>query len=518
MHSIIAKEEPSSLTSLVKKFERRKDLSPCVRLQIASIALFNKQHGTPTRLSRSYKISRTFVYQLKNHLLHHSTTLFGVCEGLPSQISPYFNPLYLILQLRLIGHSSLSAISEILGNLGISHNSTGYISELLDKIGSLCPSIIEWKGSCVGASDEIYYNGHKPILVTVEVSSMAILHAQVLTSLSKDAWTKAWKSMSDKSIIVDTLIMDEGRALQGARDSLDEQTGYQPDTFHSIAYKLGIYNTRLKRDLSEAQTYLQGREERYFATKTDETAEKVYKEYLDGRAKVIKQQEILNHFQFLYGCMLQQMKVFHSSDGRVRLKSFATQEVQAAIDLMRLLPITGLSKTLNQIQKILPNLFNFLDTAQKGVEIMAKKIDSVQLLFWAQAWQNSKIACKIKHDYPKRCLFFNKMQQDLDFIRKDFKGSENEFDVFAFDVFKDFDIHCAQSSAPVENINAFLRPFINQSKGQISQNMINLLMFYHNHKVFKRGKRKGFAPIELLSGTKLNKSWLDILAEKAKNL
>jgi hypothetical protein len=518
MHSIIAKEEPSSLTSLVKKFERRKDLSPFIRLQIASTALFNKQHGTPTELSRSYKISRTFVYQLKNHLLHHSTTLFGICEDLPSQISPYFNPLYLILQLRLIGHSSLSAISEILCNLGISQHSTGYISETLDKMGSLCPSIVEWQGSCVGASDEIFYIRHKPILVTVEVSSMAILQAQVLSSLNKDAWEKAWKSMLDNGIILNKVIMDEGRALQGARDSLDEQTGYQPDTFHSIAYKLGQYNARLKRDLAEAQTYLQGREERYFATKTNETAEKVYKEYLDGRTKVLKQQEILSHFSFFYGCMLQQMKVFHSSDGRMRLKSFATQEVQAAIDLMRLLPITGLNKTLNQIQKILPNLFNFLETAQKGFEIMANKIDSVQLIFWAQAWQNSKIACKIKHDYPKRSLFFLKMQQDIDFIRNDFKGSENEFDALAFDIFKDFDIHCAQSSAPVENINAFLRPFINQSKGQISQNMINLLMFYHNHKVFKRGKRKGFAPIELLSGKKLNKSWLDLLAQKAKSI
>jgi len=36
-------------------------------------------------------------------------------------------------------------------------------------------------------------------------------------------------------------------------------------------------------------------------------------------------------------------------------------------------------------------------------------------------------------------------------------------------------------------------------------------MFYHNHHSYKTGKRKGKAPIELLTGKKLEKNWLELL-------
>lgn len=41
-------------------------------------------------------------------------------------------------------------------------------------------------------------------------------------------------------------------------------------------------------------------------------------------------------------------------------------------------------------------------------------------------------------------------------------------------------------------------------------------MFYHNHRVFKRGKRKGKAPIEILTGQTLHKNWIDILMDKVE--
>jgi len=65
----------------------------------------------------------------------------------------------------------------------------------------------------------------------------------------------------------------------------------------------------------------------------------------------------------------------------------------------------------------------------------------------------------------------------------------------------------------VESANARIRPFINEMKGQISQEMLNLIMFYHNHCQFKRGKRKGFAPIELLKNQQLEKDWLELLID-----
>mgnify|MGYP000050048060 FL=1 len=72
-----------------------------------------------------------------------------------------------------------------------------------------------------------------------------------------------------------------------------------------------------------------------------------------------------------------------------------------------------------------------------------------------------------------------------------------------------------QSSALVETINSILRPYMNEARNQLSVEQLNVIRFYLNHRIYKRGKRKGFAPIELLSGKKLKQSWLDLLLAKA---
>ena len=38
-------------------------------------------------------------------------------------------------------------------------------------------------------------------------------------------------------------------------------------------------------------------------------------------------------------------------------------------------------------------------------------------------------------------------------------------------------------------------------------------MFYHNHRRYKSGKRKGKPPTELLTGKKQQKEWLEMLME-----
>src|SRR5262249_57849271 len=68
-----------------------------------------------------------------------------------------------------------------------------------------------------------------------------------------------------------------------------------------------------------------------------------------------------------------------------------------------------------------------------------------------------------------------------------------------------------RASSLVEMVNAFIRPYLHSCKGQITQETLNLIMFYHNHHRYKSGKRKGQAPIELLTGQALQSDWVDLL-------
>jgi hypothetical protein len=56
-----------------------------------------------------------------------------------------------------------------------------------------------------------------------------------------------------------------------------------------------------------------------------------------------------------------------------------------------------------------------------------------------------------------------------------------------------------RTSSLVEMVNAFIRPYLNSCKGQITQEARNLIMFYHNHRRYNSGKRTGNAPMELLT-------------------
>jgi hypothetical protein len=89
---------------------------------------------------------------------------------------------------------------------------------------------------------------------------------------------------------------------------------------------------------------------------------------------------------------------------------------------------------------------------------------------------------------------------------------ENQFAPLQAMVFEKLDA-IVQASSLVELVNSFLRPYLNSSKGQITQETLNLIMFYHNHRRYKSGKRQGKAPIELLTGEALKADWVALLLQ-----
>ena len=73
-----------------------------------------------------------------------------------------------------------------------------------------------------------------------------------------------------------------------------------------------------------------------------------------------------------------------------------------------------------------------------------------------------------------------------------------------------------RASSLVEMVNSLIRPYLRSCKGQITQETLNLIMFYHNHRRYKSGKRQGKAPIELLPGKPLEAPWWELLGDFRK--
>ena len=55
---------------------------------------------------------------------------------------------------------------------------------------------------------------------------------------------------------------------------------------------------------------------------------------------------------------------------------------------------------------------------------------------------------------------------------------------------------------------------MNGSKNHVTQETLNLIMFYHNHRRYKDGKRVGQTPMEILIGKKQKKDWIELLFEE----
>ena len=68
-----------------------------------------------------------------------------------------------------------------------------------------------------------------------------------------------------------------------------------------------------------------------------------------------------------------------------------------------------------------------------------------------------------------------------------------------------------RASSLVEMVNGLMRPSLHSCKGQVTQATVNLIMFDHNHRRYKSGKRQGKAPIELLTGKPLEAPWWELL-------
>jgi len=73
-----------------------------------------------------------------------------------------------------------------------------------------------------------------------------------------------------------------------------------------------------------------------------------------------------------------------------------------------------------------------------------------------------------------------------------------------------------RASSLVEMVHSFIRPSLNSCQGQITQETLNLILFYHNHRRYKGGKRKGKAPRELLTGEPLEAEWVELLLQQVE--
>lgn len=488
------------------KFIRRPDLDTQTRINLVAQALACQGiYGARTALAKQYQISRSFLYQVIGISLLCLNELFATqrLESVPAR----FELDAFILLLRLEGQVPIARISEILRILGYPNDSTGMISQRLKFFGRCLSNTLNVDKPYLifYLSDEIFALG-RPILVTIDPVSTAILRIELAPNRTGDTWKKHFSALKDHQLISIGLGSDRGRGIINGFQGVYPCEIWCSDHFHEFREL-----TKL-RVILEKQAYAAIAEEEEHLrilnnAKSEKNCQKRLQQYASARVDCNQKIARYQHVSDLLDLLFPSLYFFDLSTGQHRQ---ACQVKSDVLTLMDLLDECELPKLQEQTQSIRSHIDDICVCYQQVEEIcleLAKSLPEEALKFVGLAWQHEHQSHQHKGKQKKHHLAEHDFWLE---VAMPLLGKQAEQKIEqAFELLNGM----VRTSSLVEMVNSQIRPYLNSCKGQITQEHLNLIMFYFNHHQYKSGKRKGKAPIELLTGTKLEGDWLERLLE-----
>jgi len=487
------------------KFIRRQDLTPHTRIEIVKLAWLNQGiYGKMTQIAQDYDISRTFLYQLLWAANLQLETLFSDQQPRSPAPQPLWEPF--ILLLRLEGKCSIPSMSSILKYFQYQPNSVGYLSECFRHYGGTLPSTLSMAAHTVVfyLSDEIFAR-HQPILVTIEAHSTAILKIQLASERSAETWKAHFEDLGNHRFQSIGMASDRGRGLVAGYQAACQDARWVCDRFHEF------------QDLFDRRRQLERKAYAAIA-KEDEAVQTFH--HAKSEAHLHKR---LQHYEHAHHVCEQAMARYDQLDlllhllrdalhlcspfGRLRTVANVRSELTLLLSLIEEIDDAVLRQLLRPIRSHLGDILVPFEQAESVHAELLTLIPQQLVDALVLAWHHEHLAYQA---YGKQKRYHQHERQQWLACAEGLLG--HQFEPLKALVFEKLDA-IIQASSLVEMVNSFIRPSLNSCKGHITQETLNLIMFYHNHRRYKGGKRQGKAPIELLTGATVEAEWVDLLIQ-----
>jgi len=293
----------------------------------------------------------------------------------------------------------------------------------------------------------------------------------------------------------------------------------QSDVYHAVAHRLGDTRRILEAKAYAAIEEEYKREAKIASAKTERVIIERFAKWEAAINKCNVAMELFDSYQSCYEEMLAPLRLFDQQGKVLRAKQSQRRLLQA-IDRMKMVGHESTNKELETIQRLVKQgLFNFQRQAQQVVYDLeqlctsAAQLSSLRMI--CSAYQARKNYRKVKDSRSKK---YYKQQQEQRLLQAQGAWQTTpqmnwDFTLFQKRCYGQLD-QIILGSSMVETINSIVRMYVNACKNQISQPYLNLVMFYHNHRRYIQGARKGHTPMELLTGQPQQKDWLDLLMDK----
>lgn len=490
------------------KFTRRPDLDPHTRIEIVRRAwLYQGVYGKMTQIAHYYQISRTFLYQLIFLANLQLEMLFSDAKLLLQKDHQHFEQLLLLL--RLEGNCALLSMSSILKALEYHPNSVGYLSQFFQSVGQTLPSTLLMPSTTwvFYLSDEIFAI-HTPILVTIDARSTAILNIELAADRSAETWKAHFEALANHHFVSLGMASDRGLGLVAGYQAACDMALWVADYFHEFQDLFALlYQLERKAYAAMNKEYDAARTFAY--AKSEANLHKRLQQYETAHDACEQAITLYDQLDVLLHLLREALHVC-SPHGKLRTQENVRSELMLLFDMIGALDCTAITPILKPIGKHIDDLlvpFQHVEAiaAERRAVVPHDALDFL-VLAWHQNHLSYQSGAKQKryHQRERACCL-----ACADGLLGD------AFDTLNVLVFDKLD-SIVRASSLVEMVNSLIRPSLNSCKGQITPETLNLIMFYHNHRRYKSGKRQGKAPIELLTGKPLQAPWWELLLQQVK--
>ena len=473
------------------KFFRRPDLSPETRAHLALEALANRgRWGGITQLARRHRVSRQFIYLLMWSVSH-------VFEPKPRadpkpQRAVEVEWDELVLALKLQGHCSVGGISQILKTLGIPKNSIGSISEHLRRLAAALPKARPGVARVIVVLADEVFASQTPILVAIEGRSHYILKAALGPDRKGDTWRQVFDELQAHGQEIEYVVADLGSGLVSGTESAG--LDHLPDLMHLLR-ALSPFLSRFEHQAEGAITKEYERRRVLGNSRSQATRQKRLGLYQTAVQQAHDAIQRYDDYAYLWGELLRAFDSFHP-DGAVRTRAVGVGETLALLDLMESeFDDPKLHAAVRSLRQALETYWAYFERLEAVVAELSKQLPPEVLGELCLAWQCEKKSRGAK-DYPRKKAL-EQRAKDHRFLAG--CGPIEDADAAAQLVFDRLEDN-VRSSSPLESINALIRDQLNSCRGQITQEMLDLIVHFLNHKIAPRGPYKGTSACQRLTG------------------
>lgn len=490
------------------KFTRRPDLDPRARIHIVMVAwLYKGVYGKMTQIAKDHRISRTFLYDLIFVANLHFEMLFSA--QLPPVETGHRHLEQLVLLLRLEGKCSITSISSILQALGHQPASVGHLSQFLKRCGGSLPSTLSMASPkfVFYLSDEIFAI-NAPILVTIDARSTAILKIELASDRSEKTWRAHFEDLENHSFYSLGMASDRGTGLVAGYRAAVEAALWVCDYFHEFRDLFKLLH-QLERKAYAAIGAEDDAARKFGNAKSESNLEKRLRQHEEARRACEQAVGLYDQLAVLLQLLREALQLC-SPGGKLRTVEGVRSELALLFQMIEELNCAAATDALKPIKKHIDDILVPFEQSEEIDAQLREVVPDDVLGFLVLAWHHDHFFHQARS--KQRRHHQSEREEWLSFAEV-LLG--DDFEPLKTVVFEKLET-IVRASSLVEMVNSLIRPYLNSCKGQITREALNLIMFYHNHRRYKGGRRAGKAPLELLTGERLQAEWWELVIDRLR--